>query len=198
MSPANAVAAKASMSDLSLGIDLRASYFELFGVEVGYDVSANAIQGRYLDLQRVVHPDRFAGMGERGQRMAVQYAAFVNEAYDTLRSPLKRALYLLELSGYPVDIETNTVMDAGFLMEQMSLREDLGDVRDSSDPEEAIAEVVERAEGLMSSLQEGFVAAWQQETESGYKDAADFARKMHFVEKLITEAEELEEQLLDD
>ena len=194
----NAVAAKALMSDLSMGIDLRASYFELFGVEVGYDVDASAIQGRYLDLQRIVHPDRFAGMGERGQRLAVQYAAFVNEAYDTLRSPLKRALYLLELSGFPVDIETNTVMDTGFLMEQMSLREDLGGVHDSSDPEEAIAEVVGQAEGLMGSLQEGFVSAWQKQSESSYKEAADFARKMHFVEKLIAEAEELEERLLGD
>ena len=187
-----------SFVEQSPGIDLRASYFELFGVEAGYAIDTSAIQGRYLDLQRIVHPDRFAGMGERGQRLAVQYAAFVNEAYDTLRSPLKRALYLLEYSGHPVDIETNTVMDAGFLMEQMSLREDLGDVRDSSDPEGALDEVVERAETLMTSLKNGFVTAWQQQTESGYKTAADFARKMHFVEKLIAEAEELEEQLFDD
>ncbi|WP_281646255.1 Fe-S protein assembly co-chaperone HscB [Parendozoicomonas sp. Alg238-R29] len=188
----------ASLQGLLEGVDLRASYFELFGIEAGYDVDLNAIQGRYLDLQRVVHPDRFAGMGERGQRMAVQCAAFVNEAYDTLRSPLKRALYLLEYSGHPVDIETNTVMDAGFLMEQMSLREDLGDVRESSDSEAAVAEVVERAEALMSNMQQGFVSAWQEQTEGGYKKAADFARKMHFVEKLISEAEQLEEELLDD
>ena len=178
-------------------LDLRSSYFELFGVTESYDCDRNAIQGRYLDLQRIVHPDRFVGLGERGQRLAVQYAAFVNEAYDTLCSPLKRALYLLELSDHPVNVEKNTVMDAGFLMEQMSLREDLGDVRDAADPEAAIEEVKERAEELLAGLQQGFVEAWQAKTPESLERAADFARKMHFADKLITEAEQLEEEILD-
>ena len=193
----NAVAAKALMSDVAINIDLRSNYFELFGVEVGYSVDRSAIQGRYLDLQRIVHPDRFVGLGDRGQRMAVQYAAFVNEAFDTLCSPLKRALYLLEVSGHPVDVEKNTVMDAVFLMEQLSLREDLGDVRDSADPEAAVEAVRERAEELMAGLQKAFVAAWQQSSEAGYVKAADCARKMHFADRLITEAEQLEEDILD-
>ncbi len=193
----NAVAAKALMSDLNAVIDLKASYFELFGVAEGYSLDRQAIQGRYIDLQRIVHPDRFAGLGERGQRLAVQYAAFVNEAYDTLLSPLKRALYLLEVAGHPVDVEKNTVMDVSFLMEQMSLREELGEVRESSDPEAAIEVVRERAETLMDGLQKNFVAAWEQ-GEQHLDQAAEFARKMHFAEKLIHEAEELEESLLDD
>ena len=185
------------MSDISVGIDLRASYFDLFGIEAGYDVDRAFIQSRYLDLQRVVHPDRFVGLGDRGQRMAVQYAAFVNEAFDTLCSPMKRALYLLELSGHPVDVEKNTVMDAAFLMEQMSLREELGDVRDSADPEAAVESVKERAEDLMVGLQQEFVKAFQQNIDEGMQQAADCARKMHFADKLIAEAEQLEEDILD-
>ena len=185
------------MSNVPAGIDLTASYFELFGMEAGYEINRDAIQDRYLDLQRIVHPDRFAGLGERGQRLAVQYAAFVNEAYDTICSPLKRALYLLEHSGHPVDIEKNTVMDTGFLMQQMGLREELGEVRESDDPESAIEEVLEHAERLMSSLQAGFVACWKKGGVDELEKAADFARKMHFAEKLIEEAEQLEEQLLD-
>ncbi|MCL6269026.1 Fe-S protein assembly co-chaperone HscB [Sansalvadorimonas sp. 2012CJ34-2] len=185
------------MSDIPAGIDLTASYFELFGMEAGYDINRDAIQDRYLDLQRIVHPDRFAGLGERGQRLAVQYAAFVNEAYQTLCSPLKRALYLLEHSGHPVDIEKNTVMDTGFLMQQLELREELGEVRESCDPESAIEAVLEHAEELMTSLQLGFVTCWKSGTADDLEKAADFARKMHFAEKLISEAEELEEQLFD-
>lgn len=197
MFPVNVAAAKVSMFDVPAGINLKASYFELFSIESGYDINRDALQESYLQLQRIVHPDRFAGLGERGQRLAVQYAAFVNEAYDTLCSPLKRALYLLELAGHPVDIEKNTVMDAHFLMEQMSLREDLGEVKESDDPESAIASIMERAEVLMTGLQKSFVAHWQGGSSDGFRLASDFARKMHFVEKLIIEAEQLEEDVLD-
>ncbi|CAM3842363.1 Fe-S protein assembly co-chaperone HscB [Parendozoicomonas haliclonae] len=183
-------------SDHTGGVDLRSNYFELFGIPVGYDVERSAIQPRYLELQRVVHPDRFAGLGERGQRLAIQYAAFVNEAFDTLCSPLKRALYLLEVSGHPVDVERNTVMDAAFLMEQMSLREELSEVRDSADPEAAVESVRENAEAMMDALKDEFVRLWQ-EGETGYEQAADCARKMHFAEKLLDEAEQLEEEILD-
>ncbi len=184
------------MSDIPIGINFHSSFFELFGIPLHYNVERSAIHGRYLELQRIVHPDRFAGLGERGQRLAVQYAAFVNEAFDTLCSPLKRALYLLEISGHPVDIEKNTVMDTAFLMEQMSLREDLAEVRGCSDPEAAIEAVRERAEALMGSLKEEFVSYWQQ-GESGFAKAADCARKMHFADRLLTEAEQLEEDIFD-
>ncbi len=193
----NAVAAKALMSDILIDIDIRSNYFELFGIPVGYDVHRGSIQGRYLDLQRVVHPDRFVGLGDRGQRMAVQYAAFVNEAFDTLCSPLKRALYLLEISGHPVDVERNTVMDTSFLMEQLSLREDLGEVRDSVDPETAVEAVKKRAEDLMAGLQDIFVTSFQAGTDAGFLCAADAVKKMHFAEKLVAEAEQLEEDIFD-
>ena len=186
------------MSENPIGIDLKASYFELFSIQPGYDFDRDAVQDRYLELQRVVHPDRFTGLGERGQRLAVQYAAFVNEAYSTLLSPLKRALYLLEVSGHPVDIERNTIMDTSFLMEQMTLREELSDVRDSADPEAAIENLLEHAGNLMTELQQGFVSEWQKKNDESLGKAADLARKMHFIEKLIAEAEQLEESLLDD
>lgn len=201
----NAAVAKALMSENMIGseyftgpeddgIDLHANYFELFARPVSYPVERSAIQPRYLELQRLVHPDRFAAHGEQGQRLAMQYATFVNEAFETLCSPLKSAEYLLELGGHPLDAERNTVMDTAFLMEQLSLREELSEVLNSTDPESAIEELRERAEALMTSLQTEFLDYWQAQS---FVQAQECVRKMYFAEKLLAEVEQLEEAIFD-
>ena len=57
----------------------------------------------------------------------MQWAVRVNEAYQRLKDPLKRAAYLCELDGAPIDAENNTAMPADFLMQQMEWREALDD-----------------------------------------------------------------------
>jgi len=74
-----------------------------------------------------VHPDRHAGAGEAGKRVAMQWSTRANEAYQTLKSPLKRAIYLLELRGREIGAENNTAMEPAFLMQQMEVRESVED-----------------------------------------------------------------------
>ena len=74
-----------------------------------------------------MHPDRFAQAGDAERRASMQMTTRVNEAYRTLKSPVRRAQYLLELNGVDVGFETNTAMPREFLMEQMELRERLED-----------------------------------------------------------------------
>ena len=82
-----------------------------------------------------MHPDRFAHAGDAERRASMQWTTRVNEAYRTLKSPVQRAKYLLELEGVDVAFETNTAMPPEFLMRQMELREALeqaGDARDAA------------------------------------------------------------------
>ena len=106
--------------------------FQLFGLpETQAQVRAD-IDARWKALQAEVHPDRFAAEGAAAQRVAMQWAMRVNEGYQRLKDPLKRAAYLCELRGAPVQAENNTAMPPAFLMQQMEWREALDDATDEA------------------------------------------------------------------
>ena len=106
--------------------------FQLFGLpETQAQVRAD-IDARWKALQAEVHPDRFASEGAAAQRVAMQWAMRVNEAYQRLRDPLARAAYLCELRGAPVGAENNTQMPAAFLVQQMAWREALDEAGDEA------------------------------------------------------------------
>ena len=106
-----------------MAVNLNQNHFELFGLPRRFVVDAAALEARYRELQREVHPDRFAAAPEIERRASMQLATRVNEAYQTLKSPLRRAVYILRLRGVDPEFETNTAMQPEFLMEQMSWRE---------------------------------------------------------------------------
>ena len=99
--------------------------FALFGLPPRFEVDRAALDARWRALQAEVHPDRFAAEGASAQRLAMQWAVRINQAYQRLKDPLRRAAYLCELRGAPVNAESNTAMPADFLMQQMGWREDL-------------------------------------------------------------------------
>ena len=106
------------------------NHFELFGLAPAFALDLAHLDRAYRDIQAEVHPDRFAHAGDAERRASMQMTTQVNEAYRTLKSPVRRAKYLLELNGVDVGFETNTAMPPEFLMEQMELREKLEEARD--------------------------------------------------------------------
>jgi molecular chaperone HscB len=101
------------------------NHFELFGLEPGYALEAERLERAYLEIQARIHPDRFAHAGDADRRASMQWTTRVNEAYRTLKDPVERARYLLELKGVDVAFETNTAMPPDFLGRQIELREAL-------------------------------------------------------------------------
>ena len=122
-------------------ISLQANDFELFDVPARFEQDRAQLDARWKALQREAHPDRFAAEGAAAQRVAMQWSVRINEAYQRLKDPLKRAAYLCELQGAPVQAENNTAMPAAFLMQQMEWRENLDDT-ESSQGLEALADQV--------------------------------------------------------
>ena len=101
--------------------------FALFGLPRRFALDQAELASRRRALQSEVHPDRFAAGGASAQRVAMQWAVRVNEAFDRLKNPLKRAAYLCELNGVAIDAEDNTAMPPEFLIQQMAWREALDD-----------------------------------------------------------------------
>ena len=105
--------------------------FTLFGLPQRFALDRAALDDCWRALQARVHPDRFVGEGASAQRIAMQWAVRVNEAYQRLKSPLQRGAYLCELRGAAIQAENNTAMPASFLMQQMAWREALDDAADA-------------------------------------------------------------------
>ena len=111
-------------------MNLQSNDFELFGLPVRFALDRSDLDQRWKQLQREVHPDKFAAQGASAQRVAMQWSVRINEAYQRLKTPLKRAAYLCELNAQAIQAETNTAMPADFLMQQMAWREALDDAAD--------------------------------------------------------------------
>lgn len=174
------------------------NFFELFQLPVACDVDRQLLARRYRELQKAVHPDRFAGDSERQQRLSVQYAAFVNEAFNTLKTPLTRNIYLLKLAGRSVDMEKNTVMDPAFLMEQMELREAVAELREEKGPEPELERLMTRVEQETDAFQAEFNTCYEAGGEQSLEQAEAVVRKMQFMVKLASELEQLESELFDE
>jgi len=100
-------------------MDFSQTYFELFGLPQSYALDRNRLDTAYRELQNTVHPDRFAAQPEADQRVAMQWATQVNEAYQTLRHSVSRGVYLLKLQGIDAFDAANTKMAPAFLMRQI-------------------------------------------------------------------------------
>jgi molecular chaperone HscB len=145
-------------------------------------------------LQQEFHPDRYASHSESEKRLAVQTASLINQAYDTLKSPLKRAQYLLELKQIDASQDSHITSDGAFLMEQIELREALSEVRDSADPFAALDSLRSGVESSYTEQQNQFQAQYQ---DSDFDHAFNTVAKMQFSSKLLDEIEQLEAELED-
>src|SRR5574343_1542268 len=117
-------------------MDLTADFFSLFELPQSFRLNLSELDSRYRDVQEQVHPDRFANAAEVERRLSMQWATRANEAYQTLKKPLERAKYLLQLAGHDVQAENNTAMPADFLIEQMEWREAVAEARTGGDHHE--------------------------------------------------------------
>ena len=175
-------------------LKLSSNFFEIFSIAVGWQISIRDLDTRYRQLQLEFHPDRYASAGQTEQRLAVQTASLINQAYDTLKSPLKRAQYLLELNNIDADQDSHITSDSAFLMRQMALREALSDIREAAEPLQSLEQLRADVEQGYDEEQEQFHSQYQANT---LEDAFDTVAKMQFSAKLLDEIEQLEAELED-
>ncbi len=158
------------------------SDFELFGLPQRLGRSARH-RRRWKDLQREAHPDKFAPRGAAAQARALQWSVRINEAYQRLKDPLKRAAYLCELQGAPIDAHSNTAMPGEFLLEQMDWREAL----EEADSEEELDVLSDRVLARRRAMLERIAQLLDEENDPA--GAAQQVRALMFIERFGSDIE---------
>ncbi len=172
-----------------MSLSLQSTDFELFDVPVRFVQESGALDARWKELQREAHPDRFAAQGGTAQRMAMQWSVRINEAYQRLKNPLRRAAYLCELHGAPIRAEDNTAMPGPFLLQQMEWRETLDDAH-SLQQVDLLAGVVEQAR-LAALARCGELIDRSQD----FAGAAQQVRALMFIERFAQSVADRQDQL---
>jgi molecular chaperone HscB len=167
MSKTSAVAAKA----------LASSHFELFGLAPAFALDPARLDAAYRDIQAQVHPDRYAHAGDAERRASMQMTSRVNEAYRTLKSPVRRAQYLLELNGVDVAFDTDTAMPRDFLMAQMELRERLEQAKNGADLDLISRDLAAARRDLENQIRQ------KVDGERDFAAAKDLVRKLMFLDR---------------
>jgi molecular chaperone HscB len=157
-------------------------HFARLGLDRSFEIDLAELDRRYFGLQRNLHPDRFARRTARERAIAESQAASLNRAYETLKEPLARAAYLLELAGCrSAAAHAATVDDAELLNEAMENREALMEAEDSA----AIALIAGKARaGAETCLAELSLAFRRNDVER----ADRLATRLRYWQKLAEEA----------
>ena len=171
------------------------NFFEIFDLTPGFDIDLELLTGRYRELQRLVHPDKYAHGTDQDRRIAVQIAANINDAFRILKDPVERALYLLSMLGVTVNDESAPQLDPEFLMEQMELREALGEVRNSAQAAQNLNKMFATIDTLETQTLAALTTAFARGDAAALRNANEQVQKLRFIKRLRTEAQEVEEQI---
>lgn len=173
------------------------NYFQLFGLEEKFNLDTERLAQVYQKLQRSVHPDRFAHASSQEQMLAVQKSSMINDAYQSLKNPLKRAEYMLTLRGTEMPNEQASFKDNMFLMRQMELREMLAEVKFADDIDAAIFEATQVLEVEFVGLFKTMQTQLAENTDEANQLASENLRKLKFYQKLHLELDRLEDLLFE-
>ncbi|EGV34714.1 Fe-S protein assembly co-chaperone HscB [Neisseria weaveri] len=158
-------------------------FFQLFSLPEQFPLDNDALEQRYRTAAAQCHPDKFAAASSFEQKQAMMMASLVNEAYQTLKSPLERAAYLLKQQQIDADAPEHTSFAPDFLMQQMEWREALEDAR-AENNQTALANLDNDISGEQNTLYGQLQTAFEQ---AQYEQAAELVRKGRFLNKLRQE-----------
>ncbi|MDB5846481.1 MAG: Fe-S protein assembly co-chaperone HscB [Rhodoferax sp.] len=173
-------------------MNLQSNDFELFDIPPRFAQDRAAMEARWKEMQREAHPDKFAAQAGAAQRVAMQWSVRINEAWQRLKDPLKRAAYLCELNGAPINAENNTAMPGAFLMQQMEWREALDEATTSAELEALQAEVRTARQAALQGIEALL------DTAHDFPAAAQQVRTLMFIERFKSDIADRIDAKVDD
>jgi len=153
-------------------------YFEVFGLPRILGIDLAALEKTFHELSRKYHPDYFSTASPAEKTQAVRMTALLNDAYRTLRHPVRRVEYLLSLYGLKPD---GSKVPQSLLMEVFEINEQLEEVKAGRASIEEVdslrAQIKEKRERFDKELQLASID-WDALARSGTSEAA---RREHLV-----------------
>jgi molecular chaperone HscB len=141
-----------------LTISRHGDYFRFLGLPRKLQIGAGDLDQRFRGLSRQFHPDYFVNATPAERRASLERSSYLNDAYRTLKTPISRVEYLLQLEGLMLggpgrgpgmdEAASKQVVPADMLEEVFALNEELDEIRDlraSGTPVEELTTRLERA-----------------------------------------------------
>ena len=169
------------------------NYFELFDLETSFFIDESSLKEAYQREIARFHPDQFASRGDSEKLQALQNTSLLNTAFESIKSPLNRASYLLKLEGIDAFDERDTSMDHDFLISQIELREELELLRLKQNPddlEDYLDKVEEQIQSKIDLISDAF------KENKGHLEIKKDVRELKFYEQLLSESSKLMDELL--
>lgn len=168
--------------------------FKIFDLPVDFKIDQKLLSNRYLALQKSLHPDNFTTHSPQEQRLAMQRCAEVNDALQILKDPILRADSIIALhTGEQENIEETSHRDIAFLMQQMQWRESLEQIEETKDSEQLMdfcVQIEQTQQTLLTNLSTAL-------SNKQWHQAKTINEKLRFIQKLLLEAERVEEKLFE-
>ena len=131
-------------------------YYELLGIPRNLNVSLDELQKHYYELSRQLHPDRFMQKPEAEQQRALDMSSALNDAYRTLKDPIKRAEYILSLEGFDIGEQGSKDVPPELLEEVFELNMALEEMRSGDDSARAQLDAAEKNfSGMLADVDHG-------------------------------------------
>jgi molecular chaperone HscB len=156
----------------------QADHFQRLGLPHGFEIDVAVLEQSYFRMQRLLHPDRFATRTPKEKTLSQQQATSLNDAYETLKDPLERAVYLAHLKGLDVLKEgCNTLTDPVILMEAMEMREAL----DAAETAQDLSAMTKHTQGEIADCEGELSAAF---AADDLDQAAALITRLKYLRKL--------------
>lgn len=152
-------------------------YFALFGLPQSFDIQQADLEKRYFEAQRKFHPDRIVGKSAVERVNAISESMRVNSAYEILKSPLRRANYMLSLQGIAQD---KAKPSQALIMEVMELRERLAETENTGGLQQMEAENTRSRDAALLQLSQAF-------RDHDFPLASEIATRLSYISKMQDE-----------
>ena len=169
------------------------NYFELFDLETSFFIDEANLKDSYRREIARFHPDQFASKSDSEKLQALQNTSLLNTAFESIKSPLNRASYLLKLEGVDPFDEKDTVMDHDFLISQIELREQLELIKlkqNADDLEDYLDKIEEQIQSKINLISDAF------KEDKRHFEIKNDVRELKFYEQLLSESSKIMDEWL--